>query len=358
MRSDAPYLLRAIALLTVAVPLLSACSVTAIVNSYKGNNEVRNLCKIDGGIKVYETAQIPPGEFPTIIPDKGIPSWEPVRGVIYKKYRYTESYEYSQPTSLNIYRHKTTISRIEDDKVMGELVYYVRSGEPELPGVHCPENVSSEKLVNAVFVIPREQADIYPTCPSGNTEKLELTLKSPAILVKQDVKININKQPNNGDWHRGDNCDGRTKIDRWYEKYGDNTRYEIKLTGTRLQFFGADGKRCQALAIPDARNISCDDSGVFVLGYKNKPEGASLIVQQFSKTGQLVRETEARGIAPYAGAMVSYRESEDSIRINTAIFNHSDIARCYSATALKSLSGGKRIGPSNKTFGYQECDLD
>jgi hypothetical protein len=85
------------------------------------------------------------------------------------------------------------------------------------------------------------------------------------------------------------NCDERTRIDRWYDRVGEN---EIRLVGTRLLFFGHDGNRCQTLAMPDSRRVTCDGKGVSVFGFGHKKVGASRLIQRFSNTGELEIEYE------------------------------------------------------------------
>lgn len=324
------------------------------------DKETRALCKSDGGIRVYQKIGLEPGRFPTVIPDTKETYDGTMHGMIYGKYRYEESHTTNNSHGYFIYRHRTSIVAVADGKVVGDMVYYLRQGEPGLPGIVCPESISNEKLINAVFSLENEVTDPFPACPSGTPEVLRFKPDRLATLHKAGVMIDRGRKYNNDDWKRGINCDEKTKIDHWYEPSGPG---EISLTGTQLQFFGANGNRCRSLAMPDSQYIICDDNGVSVLGFKRKAGNATLMLQKFSKTGQMVSEMEMSNVTPIPGAIVSYRESENIIKINVLTFGaETELGKCYSVSApksdLASHSTPTRIGPQDTVFRKSECDTD
>lgn len=315
---------------------------------YQANTETRELCKKDGGIHVYQNVKLQQGRFPTVIPDEysgGLVT----QGVIYGKYRYEESSSSNKVHGYTIYRHSTSITSIDDGKLMGEMIKYIRQGEPGLPGLICPEEIDKEKFINAVFQKEGEQTNPYPVCAAGTPEKMHLTPDSLAHWVKRTgvdtSKWNVVKQ------YRGINCDERTQIDG----------------RTRLLFFGPDGNRCQAHAMPNFDQVVCHENGISVLGYQQLPT-SSFLLQMFSMTGEMVREIEISDVARSGDPLVSYRETETSIKIMNARFDSSHTglkikpADCYSTSVTKPNNIFKeptrRLGPPDKIFRYAECDTE
>jgi hypothetical protein len=265
-------------------PLLVAGSLDP--GRYKANEEARSRCQKDGGIHVYQKASLQRGRFPTVIPDAKYDGGWIKQGLIYGRYRFDDSYTYEQVYGYTLYRYRTSITSVDDGALIGELVYYVRQGEPGLPGITCPEGLQNEKLINAVFLQEGEQTDPYPVCHVGSPEKKAIASDTANLLFGEKLKGNAR---DNVEWQRGINCDERTKIDRWYDKIGE---HEIRLAGTRLLFFGANGNRCQTLAMPDSRQIVCDEKGVTVFGYKRRETGLIRLIQRYSKTGEMEYEYE------------------------------------------------------------------
>lgn len=330
---------------------------------FQANAETRVLCKKDGGIHVSSEVKLQEGRFPTIIPDEKDTKRQERHGVIYGKYKYDVANSSSQDHGYTIYRDRTSITSIDDGKLIGEMIRYVRQGEPGLPGLICPENINTEKFINAVFKKEGEHTDPYPACSTGTPEKISLTPDSPARLLKEDVEIDSSKQR----WkERGVNCAERTSIDTWSGKTGSNT---TEIVGTRLLFFGQDGNRCQSLAMFNSSQIVCHENGITVLGYKQLPP-SSFLMQTFSLTGEMVREIEISDVAKFRDPLMSYRETETSINIRTmrSKYNKSSNKRakkradCYSVSISKgghlSTIQTKRLGPPDNTFGYFECDTD
>jgi hypothetical protein len=236
---------------------------------------------------------------------------------------------------------------------MAELVQYTRQGEPEFHGITCPEGLTTEKLINSVFFIPGESTEPYAACPAGDVTQRVL-LQDPAIRKTDSRQPVIAKSSSRG-WGngiKGINCDERTAIDPWYERYEGPS---IRLVATRILFFGPDNRRCQALAIPDLRSTVCTSEGLFVLGFKGKDQ--SLVIQRFSTQGQLMTETEVAGIP--SGALAGYQEDNSGITVQTAKMDQSGYADCYSSFVdkrnVKNLTGNTRLGPPDGPLQLAEC---
>lgn len=323
---------------------------------FSADKETQELCKKDGGIHVYEKIGLEAGRFPTVIPD-AIKKYDGTRaGTIYDKYRYEESHTLHKSHGYFIYRYRTSIVAIANGKIVGEMVQYTRSGEPGLPGITCPETISNEKLINAVFSLENEMTNPFPACPSGIPKVIKLTPERPPTLVRE--RVAGGRALDDDVWRRGIKCDEQTKIDRWYEEPGTGG----KLTGTGLQFFGPEGNRCQSRAMPDSKHIICDKDGLSVLGFKRQAGSASVLLQRFSKTGQMVSETEISNVAPAPGLIASYRETGDQIKINVvnSDMNNTRLVKCYSVFVSKSKlsphESAARIGPPDTVFQYPDCD--
>lgn len=120
------------------------------------DEQVRELCAKDGGIKVYETVTLPRerfdkyGEVP--IPEKRLakPSAE---------YFYVWDIHNIKSGSPSLKRNHFKLFRRSDEKLMGEGIGYVRSGG-DLPGpwhesaFHCPDpsDYSIKFVAQRVFI--------------------------------------------------------------------------------------------------------------------------------------------------------------------------------------------------------------
>jgi hypothetical protein len=331
--------------------LFMSIGLAGCIRGNLADRETRSLCGKDGGVRVSERVQLSAGRFPTIIPDKEIPRWRPLEGVIFGAYRYADTYETMESHGYTIYRHRKSITRIEDGKVLGEMVQYVRQGEPEFPGMVCPQGLSTEKLVNGVFFVPGEATEPYASCPTTES-KQRVVFEERASSNLTGSKLRVRTGPSNRDWARGVGCDERTAIDRWYEARETPTSKSVSLTATRLLFFSPNNHRCQAFAGPDTRGVACTPDGVFALGFRGK----TFLIQKFSPQGQLVSEAELEGIAP--GALVGYREDATAVTVTTAQVDSSNRADCYVSIARKASTGSPpnaRVGPPDTLFTVPEC---
>lgn len=292
--------------------------------------EVRRLCAIDGGVRAYGTVPTHPGNFPTIIPDTGLQVWQPKAGTIFGDYRYVETPGPGmRGHGRTIYRDTVTITRVNDGKVMGDLVVYRNEGDEVLQGTHCPEDVSGQKLIDRVFEVPGDPLPAngaYPTCPGSDRPKTSITLQASWQPTEHPTELSSLGA------RSGSGCDNRTKIDDWYVASKDT----VSLAGTRLLFEGPSGRRCQALAMRDRREVSCSDSGIEVKGLK----GSSVLVQRYSIKGELLMDLEIRDVAPTSTLrLLNYRESSTEITIDTAYHPHKGPVENYRAVVAKPGAG-------------------
>lgn len=117
------------------------------------DRQVRKLCAIDGGIKVYETVELTPDlldKFGRI----SIPSES--KATSSDLYFYKMKNQYLRKKNPTLIRISTVIIRSGDNKIIGESIRYVRGGGG-LPGLwetstyYCPpiskENLGIEKQI-------------------------------------------------------------------------------------------------------------------------------------------------------------------------------------------------------------------
>jgi hypothetical protein len=123
--------------------------------------EVKRLCAIDGGIKIYETVTLPAGKFN----DYGIPNLphkSDTAGFGYyikdlpNEYLSPRKSDYEGP---NMWKSVTQIIRSADEKVIASLVVYVRSGGEFLqgpiqyPAFTCPSAGATDQLIKQTFIV-------------------------------------------------------------------------------------------------------------------------------------------------------------------------------------------------------------
>lgn len=144
-------------LLLIAVALTSACR----EGPSKGelDAEVRRLCAIDGGVKVYETAPLTPelldGAGRIRLPAKG----DALSRVPYY-YEHADAYVLSGNPS--VWRSHWQIYRRSDGKLMGESVTYIRRGG-DMPGpwhessFSCPAIGTPPSIETSIFLKGDEQ---------------------------------------------------------------------------------------------------------------------------------------------------------------------------------------------------------
>ncbi len=119
--------------------------------------EVKRLCAIDGGIKVYETVRLPAEKFNKY---GQINFYKPTQGenTLGPAYIYKWDIHYYKKGEPSVRRDHIKIIRKSDMKLLGEVVMYNRGGG-DLPGpwapsaYHCPDRLEATEgiLMNQVF---------------------------------------------------------------------------------------------------------------------------------------------------------------------------------------------------------------
>lgn len=120
--------------------------------------EVKRLCAIDGGVKVYETVILPADKFNQW---GQINFFHPTQGenALGTEYIYRSENLYLREGNPEIRKDHVQIYRKLDMKLLGEVVAYIRGGG-DLPGpwqpsaYHCPDarNANSVVLMSKIFV--------------------------------------------------------------------------------------------------------------------------------------------------------------------------------------------------------------
>lgn len=138
---------------------LSGCEKAAL------DRQVEELCRKDGGVKVYETVMLPPEMFDQ--DGNPFPGWRarPLEDRLGPEYRYlreTSILKDGDPHKLLsegvLRRNSEKIIRVSDSKLMGESVVYGRTGGEAIllghpSGTMCPTLKSAdETLIRSVFI--------------------------------------------------------------------------------------------------------------------------------------------------------------------------------------------------------------
>lgn len=143
--------------LTLTIVLLAGCE------KYELDRRMEELCKKDGGIRVYETVKLPasmfdatgspvPGTKSREIEDRLGPSYELVRGTTYLKQGNPVKGE------GQLWRTHWKIIRKSDEKLLAEAVLYSRSGGDFIALGHfssnsCPLHLGGdETVIRDVFI--------------------------------------------------------------------------------------------------------------------------------------------------------------------------------------------------------------
>lgn len=144
--------MRTIIALLLLLPLATACA--SGPSKSELDAEVKRLCAIDGGIKVYETVRLPAERF-----DK----YGGIRVPLKKyaspsdEYYYESSMSYLRKGNPEMWRSHYKVYRRFDNKLLGEAITYARRGG-DLPGpwhdssFGCPIHADISDLNKQVFV--------------------------------------------------------------------------------------------------------------------------------------------------------------------------------------------------------------
>jgi hypothetical protein len=136
------------------LPILSACTSGQIAKAIL-DEEVSRLCKIDGGIRVYETVMLPPEKFNK----RGsinfnIPKKEKAKDE--DEYFFEWRIEILKKDTPSLSRSRYKIIRRNDDKTLGESIRYSRGGG-DFPGpwqgssFSCPDPTDPPSLEESIF---------------------------------------------------------------------------------------------------------------------------------------------------------------------------------------------------------------
>ena len=139
---------------TMTALVVSAC---ATPNQMAADAEVKRLCAIDGGIKVYETVKLPANKFN----EWGQPNFfRPSQGenALGPEYIYRSEIIYLDRGNPSLRKDRELIFRKADMRLLGEATTYVRGGG-DVPGpwqpsaYRCPNALNAEgaMLMNRVF---------------------------------------------------------------------------------------------------------------------------------------------------------------------------------------------------------------
>ncbi len=132
--------LTSIVLCLAASVLLTGCEKMRL------DEEVRQLCAKDGGIKVYETVKLPPEKFD---------QYGNIRIPTKKDAKPSDEYYYDDKDTYfkkgdpydgpNMWQSHTKVIRRSDGKVLGELIRYTRVGG-DIPGPWHPSHFSCSDM--------------------------------------------------------------------------------------------------------------------------------------------------------------------------------------------------------------------
>ena len=147
--------MRPIITLLFSLPLISGCSSGPIVKAQM-DAEVKRLCAVDGGIKVYEAVKLPPDKFNKY---GQINFYNPMQGenALGADYILKTNTHYYSGNNPTIYRYHIQVFLKSNLKLLGESVGYTRGGG-DLPGpwqtssFSCPEKYGEISLFQAIFI--------------------------------------------------------------------------------------------------------------------------------------------------------------------------------------------------------------
>lgn len=146
--------MKTLATLLLLLPLATACA--SGPSKSELDAEVKRLCAIDGGIKVYETVTLPAEKFNKY---GQINFYKPTQGenALGVEYLYKRETTNSLHGNAEIRRDHIKIIRRSDGKLLGEFIHYVRAGG-DMPGpwhdstYHCPDLTNSPNFESAIFI--------------------------------------------------------------------------------------------------------------------------------------------------------------------------------------------------------------
>jgi len=137
------------------LPIITGCVTPSQIMM---DAEVKRLCAVDGGVKVYKTVKLPPERFNKY---GQIDFYNPTHGenALGSEYIYKNENLYLREGDPQLRRDHVRIYRKFDMELLGEVVTYIRGGG-DLPGpwqpsaYHCPDARAANEVVlmNKIFV--------------------------------------------------------------------------------------------------------------------------------------------------------------------------------------------------------------
>lgn len=126
---------------------------------YLADVQVRELCAVDGGIKVYETVTLPAEKFDRFGNFK-IPMKKDAKAS--DEYYYEWDLRYLKPGNAEILRSEHRVVRVSDRKILGESIRYIRRGGDFPSPMHessyiCPEINSQVSAEKSIFQMKSEK---------------------------------------------------------------------------------------------------------------------------------------------------------------------------------------------------------
>lgn len=148
---------------SILVFLATAIGAVGGCEKYELDRQMEELCKKDGGVRVYETVTLPPEMFDQN--GEPFPGWatRPPEDRVGPDYRLTWSItdlKRGEPLrgEGRLSQHRRAVVRLSDNKVLGESISYGRSGGDFIVLGHftsktCPPGIGgSAPLIHAVFI--------------------------------------------------------------------------------------------------------------------------------------------------------------------------------------------------------------
>jgi hypothetical protein len=149
--------------LLLLLPLVTFCA--SGPDKAELDAEVKRLCAIDGGVKVYETVKLPPdkfnqwGQINFYKPNQGEKALGPEYIYIWDIHYYKKGEPVvNGAQEISMRRDHIQITRKSDMKLLGEVVMYHRAGGdlsgPWMPSsYHCPDVLEANSIIlmNKVF---------------------------------------------------------------------------------------------------------------------------------------------------------------------------------------------------------------
>lgn len=133
-------------LLTVAL-MLSGCEQARV------DAQMEELCKRDGGIKIYEKISLPKEDFD----QGGVPTLFNGWNQTQSGYMFVSKFEEIKSSKPTLSKTTASIIRERDGKALGTYIYYTRIGGLILtlgsdPARNCPSNARESIFLKTIFV--------------------------------------------------------------------------------------------------------------------------------------------------------------------------------------------------------------